>query len=77
MRDSKNSYTTEDELEYIDKMSDRKNKKGEVIIREERLINYKRTLKDKKKNWKGVDKKEVISYLDQKIAEEKKKKEKI
>jgi hypothetical protein len=77
MRHSERTYTTQDELEYIDNMSDRENKKGEVIVRGERLINYKRTLEKNKKNWKGVNKEEVITYLDQKIAEEKKKKEKI
>jgi hypothetical protein len=71
MSTRRTTYTTEDEIQFIDEIKSRTTKKGIVITRLQKLQSYKESL-NTKEDWGQVDKKKITKYLDKQIKNEEK-----
>lgn len=76
MGSDRRTFTTEDELEFIDELSSRRDRRGHTIPRLQKLEKYKKALA-LRSDWQELDKEEILEYLDKAIDDEMKNKESI
>lgn len=66
------SYTTQDEIDFINELSDRVNHKGELITRFDKLLLCKKNF-ESRYNWDNIDEIKISKHLNKEIEKEGKK----